>query len=543
MIVIVVAVMPACLLAQASQGMSTSETRKYPSDRDSTKPGVAISAKDRQLYGRNILDLAEADSKGLQGGMRAYALLKVAQCYASNDKKKTLELLDNAFTATQEMDEDSLNTRANLQQRILRAMVPLAPEHVDELLPYVDVEKRAQIVSTLLDFYEKNNQLDRAAETIIRVSQETEFPYSPAANVMEHLPEDQAALFTQLFTAAVASYREHAPHPIVTERPSPNQNGSLSILIVAFWQRLPPEFVKEAISEMLKQAQPPDPLTKSDDATISMASSKGSVSLSHYEFLLFELLPILRQLDERQAERLLKENQSVSGVLAKYPKGVESLKNPEGGISGYSAGTPDARTVAFTEAEARIARIVADADKHPRDALATALVLQNKNERARALDQIAQSVWKKNEAVTKEVLRALADQLPDLNDDQQAAMYLEGAARFYIAINDTDSVTQIVDKGFKAASRLYKIDTNADDPNTTLKAYWPSTDAYSRFLRIAGEVSPASAFAALKEIPDPEIRALAEAALAGAWLGVPIGETVVAFQGKKGARVTTTIMQ
>ncbi|HXZ27252.1 MAG TPA: hypothetical protein VEG08_04535 [Terriglobales bacterium] len=60
------------------------------------------------------------------------------------------------------------------------------------------------------------------------------------------------------------------------------------------------------------------------------------------------------------------------------------------------------------------------------------------------------------------------------------------------------------------------------------------TDAWRRFLAVANRISRPRALAGLKEISDPEMRAIESIYLARAWAGVPQGMTVVAVQNQKG---------
>src|SRR5690349_21826152 len=127
--------------------------------------------------GRQMLETAEASANGMEAGMRAYALMQVAAGYASTDKKKALELLDNALAATKGMDDDSAQTRNRLQEQILQAIVPLKPEKADELLNQVDPSARGRVLTSLLAYYQKNNDWDRALEVVYRIAPEQEVPY------------------------------------------------------------------------------------------------------------------------------------------------------------------------------------------------------------------------------------------------------------------------------------------------------------------------------------------------------------------------------
>ncbi len=95
-----------------------------------------------------------------------------------------------------------------------------------------------------------------------------------------------------------------------------------------------------------------------------------------------------------------------------------------------------------------------------------------------------------------------------------------------------------VERGSALAEKLYKTDTDSDDPNKAVKAFWPSTNARSNFVRITAEVSPDATRKMVNDIPDGEIRPLIRIALAASWLGASSGTSFIMTETKKGARTT-----
>jgi hypothetical protein len=81
-------------------------------------------------------------------------------------------------------------------------------------------------------------------------------------------------------------------------------------------------------------------------------------------------------------------------------------------------------------------------------------------------------------------------------------------------MGETDDAKKYIEKGMDAAAKIFKTDTNADDPNQAPKAYWPSVVGWKSMLSQASEISPLWAAGLLKEIPDDEARALAQLGIA-----------------------------
>ncbi|HYG99883.1 MAG TPA: hypothetical protein VD837_12185 [Terriglobales bacterium] len=401
---------------------------------------------EQQKRGMQMLSVAEADAGGLQGGMRAYALMQIARAYARTDKAKALELLEGAFTATREMDDDGrLQTRASLQEDILKEMVPLAPERADELLTQIDVGRRAAVLESVLTSYEKNKQLDRAVEVIYRIAGEGEFPYTAAVRVLGALPdEERSAQLPQLFNMALASFRDHPPHGGMPR-------GDLAFFVRSFWKQLPRDQVKAAIFDMLKQAEAAGQGDGGRGATpVAFSSEKGSVSFSSpYQYRLFDLLPILRAIDEDEAERLLKKNQELQTLLNQYPDELQSLAPTQlqrlpdvgagrrgagggsgGGMGGGSmmmvgSGPGAADAGARMQEFQRMQKIMADAEKNPEQAISDLGSIIDKGMRASALITIARSSWKwkQNPGTARSALRKAKDLASEIEPEQQGVVF------------------------------------------------------------------------------------------------------------------------
>lgn len=171
-----------------------------------------------------------------------------------------------------------------------------------------------------------------------------------------------------------------------------------------------------------------------------------------------------------------------------------------------------------------MSKIMAEADKNPEQAVTDAAGISDKGMRANALVGIARASWKQKPSSARSALRQAIELAPELEPELQG-MVFAGATDIYVKMEDTDTAKKVIEKHLAAAEKMYKADSNADDPNKALKAYWPSTNAYKNALRAAGQISPAWAMTLLKEVSDPEVKVAAEVALAGSWLKVPVGRT------------------
>jgi len=531
---------------------------------DAGRPEANKISPEQQERAMQLLDGAAAGAAGLDSGSRAYSLIQVARVYRSTDKRKAVELLEQAMTAASEVGRENERLKevgGQLQQEVLKEMVPLAPEKVDDLLTQLDAHGREQVLQALLNYYEREKKMDRALEVIYRMGAEGEIPYGAAGKTMEKMKPEQAAEKQQLFTTALASYRDH-DH----SGSAGFGNGDFGDLIARFAKDLPSGLVHQAIEVVLDSARKEaEKQAKNGGMTYSIASAQGAVQLnSSYQYRLFQLLPVLRSIDPEEADRLLKEQNDVQTLLAKYPQGMNSVApnsgndpnkaagpsfmisggGPGGGPGGGGGGGGPRRGPGgpgeFNPLEMqKAAKIAEDAEKHPQDAMANAGSLQDQRMRSNAYLSVAQATWKKQPGIAKQALDKAADTIDKVDGEQQVMLYRE-VVQLYVRMGEIDDAKKYIEKGMSAAGKVYKDDTNPDDPNQAPRAFWPSVAGWRAMLSMASDISPLWASTLLKEIPDEEARTLGQLGIATALLQAEAPRTEIMTFTKEGARMMIT---
>ncbi len=504
------------------------------------KPVAAAQSELRQR-GRRLLETAEGESSGItEPVMRGYALLQVARVYGSFDRKKALDLLNDAFNAAAGLPDDA-KAKPRLAEQILEAMAGVDPQRADELLAQAPSESREGTLHALLAYYKKNNQFDRAMDVVERVAADGAFPYTAANKLMDSLRPDSADERQRVFRAALESFRAEKP-PEGYAGPG----GDFGEMVVQQYQTLPAPLVREAIDELLRKAESPD----GGSMEMTMIGQRGSLAFnSRYEWRLFQLLPVLRRIDESAAEALLKKNQGLDAQFQRYPRGMESwqVEKDQPSINGVvvtardSTGprntppAPPPRVFQMMQMIEQMNRVLRDVKDHPHEALAQALAMQDASTRLRTLILVARATQKKNTSVCKRALDQVVEQIDQIELQEQVNTLVD-AGRLYVAISESDGIKTVLQRGFAVADKLYKTDTNLDDPNRAPKAYWPSTNAWTNFVRLGAEVSPDATLQMVNQLADEEIRPAIRTALASAWLGAPNGSSLIMRDTKSGTR-------
>jgi hypothetical protein len=426
-------------------------------------------------------------------------------------------------------------------------MVQLAPERADRLLDRVDAAGRQNVLTSLLGYYEKTNQRGRVLEVVYRISAEDEMPYAAASRVMERMKPQDSGEFLQLFMASMASYRSHSPHGFsMGGNPSDDFVG----MVRQHWKRLPKNAVVESIDEILTQADPSNQKNDGKIKSIGVLSAKTSASFgSAYEYRLFELLPVLRNVDSSAAEDYLKKYSEVADMLQKYPDGEDPASSSPSGSGGDREGTGTGSASALASGSgnpmvkgmefSRAQKVVdAAAAGNFDDAMASASGISDAGLRAWSYEAIAEAAQPKKNGIARDATEKMLDASVDLPPEERVRYY-RAAAETYIKLGETDSAQVTVEKGLAAAKTLYKRDSDPDNPNKAMKAFWPATNAYCGLIRLAGQISPSWSLALLKEISDPDMKAAAESALAGQLLGVAAGANIAMTINNAGATVNT----
>ena len=481
-----------------------------------------------------LLEGAEAGARALDPASQAFAFIQISRAYQAVNKKKAVELLGEAMTAAKTVGQDNdrlTSLGARLQEQAVRAMVPLAPEKADELLPQLPPRSREQVFNGLLDYYEREKKLDHAMDMLFQLGQDGEIPYGSASRLMQKLSAEQQDQKQQLFTVALSSYKNHDSEGVYLG------DSDFSNMIVQFYRELPASLIHQAIDVVLEKARTAaeKEAKESSPTTVSIASAKGAVQLnSTYSYRLFQVLPILQAIDPAEAEKLLKEQADVKALLAKYPQGVNSIGgDPKAGMQNTSfsvnSGAPKGRLRPDPDSALemqREAQIEKDAEDHPQDALANVALLQAPNLKTSAYITVARLAWKKNPSVARQALQKAAESVDKMNPEVQS-MSINEIAKLYMQWKDEESAKKVIEQGVASTDKVYRSDINPDDPNKAPKAYWPSTVAWRSMLALASQISPAWAASLLKEIPDEEIKTLAQLGIATALLRAQSPQTEI----------------
>lgn len=503
--------------SQPSKGASRSETpaRKLNSD---------------QERGLRLLNAAVGESAGLQPNMHAFVLWRASYAYTKLDPKHAEKLSRDAFMATQTIEDapesnpcgapgTAGDIKSWIQQRVLYDMVHRDQlKEIEQLLPQATPTVRNDITAELVRHYESKKDLIHAETLLSTLADSDGYPFGVAAKLVTAFGPESSADRMNIFNQALNNFERHAAQTALG-------GDDIGTFIQQTWKEVPPRLALEAIDKVLD-------VTKDNDSQshYSMSSAKGSVVLnSAYALRLFQLLPILEELDSAKAEALLHEQTDVAEQLKAYPGGMQSLQSQNTTLSygvaagGSGLGNVPAEQQISAQMRDRVEDVLTRADTDAAGALATALTLpvhgtfKSSSPRSDALLGIAEKVVAKTPSVSKSAL----DEFSTIQDQltPQEMTGIDRLPELYLKIGDVDGAKKAVDMLVKAAGKIYEHDTDTDDPNTAFKGSWPSTDLWGKAVRTAAKISPASPEGIIAGLQDAEIAAFEKVAFASALVG------------------------
>ena len=449
-----------------------------------------------------LLERAEVESKAFDAPMRCAIQLALGHAYAAVDKHKAATFVKAAYENALLLPEDDPLGTFSVAGYAIREMTAIEPAWVEDNMP-ADPRLRPFAQRGLLGYYIAHKNLERALE--IYRSADDQTTQGRLGTLLAAIPKTDALERSAVLTQAIGACRR-------TPAGFLGGPSDLANVLVRQWRELDPRLVEDAIDVLLEQARN----SKSTWPITATAQTEHLRFSSLYEFRLFQFVPILRALRPGRADALLREEPNLARVLGRFPEGEASFNpSPKPGeaeshaLSSYNGSSSEQQYTADVN------RVVSLSEKDPNSAIAQVLILPDW-ERGPALVAIAQARLHDQTSVAKNAMDAYL-KLTQAGSTGTSITSVE----IFLQLGDLASAQTALDVSLKGTDGIYRADSDSDDPNKGLKLFWPSTVSWVRAIALAAPISPDSANGVLKRIPDPEVRAVVEIALAGAWLNLP----------------------
>lgn len=507
----------------------------------------------QQEQGLRLLKSAKAAAAGLSPESRTFILWQVSHGYRKVDPAKADAILRSAFLASRTIEDapDSADCpkvqvcrvqlwlQTEILSEVMRAGSDKASlERVEKLLPQANPIVKKRMLSQLAHEYVRKLNFDRARGLLTQLDDD-EYPYFVAGELMAALPASRRDERLAVFSQAFRNFQNRSLDSV-----EPNDHDDFGILVIRFGRDFP-SLALDAIDSILERTKDRDESRKNHTVTVTLFGGKSLPFGSEYEYRLFQLLPILQELDPSKAEQLLADHDKSHLALDQYPGGMQSLDPNYYGdkpadektmpsVMDVSAAIDDDPAInsQFQSLMQRNAQIFGqmqtitdEAKSDPEGAYQDALKLpleppfrQSSPPRAVALKRLALAIMTVNSTLARNAMGEARRLEQDINPYNQS-LFLAEVPDFYLTLKDEDGARSVIEEQVKIAEKLYAIDSDAGDPNLVFKGAWPSTNGWRNCIKQATKFSSAFAEEILREIPDPDIAGLEQVMYANALMG------------------------
>lgn len=485
---------------------------------------------------KELLEGAAETAAGTQPQVAAAALLYVGQSYDVFDQKKALEYLRQAFASTVAIAPGSELQKAGLQGRIASATAALSVPDATEMLKQIQVpadvhsDPRQSALTAVVSRLQAKQQVDAAIELIHSVGVTGPYPFAAARQVFEKLPADDSRRVS-IFAYAMSAY---------ALRPSP----AFGEFLARRWKELPRSMVQTALGQVIDNILHDNILhdKPKEFMSITYSTEKGSASLhDRQDAALLDLMHVVREIDPKRAEEILRSRTELAGVLEKFPEGTlgmgEHLNRNE--TSGGGQADPAMQQqmaldgMSNTIAEQAMAAV---AKKELARAVDLAKTIPVPEKRVELLGRVASAAGSMDPGMGKSVIGECIDGLKDVKNPQTRASTWNNIAEAAHRLGDDKLAWEAIDHSLADSAELYKADADAESPNEALRDEWPSTNAYRRAVITATKLMGIDAEALLGQISDHDLGLFARVEMAQALLGRPHDSWSTSVSRSRGGR-------
>ena len=272
-----------------------------------------------------LLDSARRQAQRADPSVHAAALLRIARAESVGQVSEARRTLLEALDSIQKLPTVS---RGHLPEEARYVAAAVAPDLLAEIPATKSVvhEERVsvRIVQTLLAY----GHLDAAFDYLLRYEDPASFPFLSVRGVLHHLdrqsPECAERRLT-LLRRAVEIWRKcpSGRHSRQRRLLSPEVLAQLDHFVQlfgTFWKEFPPKEALAAARTIVKRAaEQPDTGTSSDYEDEFHFSSPR-------QYVLFNVLHVLRHLDPALADSLIDSHDQLAAAAYRYPNGQETME-------------------------------------------------------------------------------------------------------------------------------------------------------------------------------------------------------------------------
>jgi hypothetical protein len=474
-----------------------------------------------------LLDGAAEMVAATEPDVQVSALMHIADNYQLFDRKKAVEYFRQAFTAAGTPPGNNSPFARSAQADMVVMVAGMDSVAALELIKQIEprtggYDNRAFAAGRLIAVLLGKNEIGAAMDLADFLGSSGAYPFWGVAQIMGKLPEGDSQR-SALFSSALAAY---------CIKPDRGFNS----LVMKHHKEVPPGMAQAAMQKIVSTILDRKD-TDENYRPETLASARGTVTFtSRQDAELFDVMPLVREIDPKRYEELLSKHAELSSALQMFPGGGPSVADDRG-VTMYTVSASsnskdpaaEKRAVDALNSRVKMEALIKTrseaamqaATKDPDKALDLVADIPSPPKQAEVLGRIAQSVAENDAARARRVLARCVGLLDDVKYPSDRVVPWDEVAIAAARIKDDSLVQLAVDRLLADAAALYKEDADSDRPNRAWRENWPSTQAYRRAVIRATSLLNVDAEPLLEKIADTDINVLARITMAQTLLGRP----------------------
>lgn len=472
--------------------------QKTPVEKPARKSSVITESRYEQM--------AVAGAAAIQGADRASVFMLLGYANSTHDKEKARGYYEQALAAFQQFQDEKVAGTDALTREIVTGFAVIAPEaEMGDLSS--DPSLRDAVLLKVVDSRIGKKQVAAAVEAY-RQMQTGPDVYIAAAALISAAPEGDTGFLPSVFEHAFTVYRgsKHRQSTI-------GHRADLTVLILRCWKSLPRKLALEAVDSVLDEAKE-ESKRSTAPWTVSMQASGGAVTFkTAYEYRVYELSTVLKELDPSRMKELEQQFPVVRDASVLFPsdENATTQASDTGKLSLSWDSRSAMESVHRLDNIALRDKLASEVEKDDPSSVRTAAQIPDAKLRVSVLVELATHYVAMNPDVAKEAVAQIAAADTACSDLYACFSSIQVASK----LKETELAEKLLRKGFKTVELYYKKDSDPNDPNRALKLFWPSTLVWRNLLTWQAKLNPTAVDDSLKAIPDEDIKAIEAAFLVG----------------------------
>ncbi len=490
-----------------AQTITITDDDRRPRARGTTKepvketPASKKAKAERDALAESLLTRAYSLTKQTSDAEKAVILGRLAEASSKTHPQKSREWADETFTVTANLPNDM--QRAQSEIAALQALSENNPVHALELLGKMEAPRnrdgqpmpdvRAGVTTMLFQrVWQKKNMegLDTLTATARQMGEAGSYPYMAMGMLIRQVKRKDVDKSKELLNEALTFFNRR--------QTGAGGNEQFAMFLRQNREEIPTSLLKDLLEKLVAQSL----ATKDEGSSqLVVATEKGVAAKmnSAASILLYQLMPMIRELDAEWAKKLETEYQELRQAADIARSGEQRVMTR--GVGGSGGAPPRAMME-----EMQAMEIDELSAQDPQRALKMNAELTDPSVRAASGARLAATLVKSNPEQAADLLKKAKEAIAETKDPADKLRILVGLAQAQAMMDEKAAFETTLQTGYALGEELFR---KGLDKNPTASIFsQPGFDAMSRLTMSSVRMDYAATMARIDTVRSPLLQAL-----------------------------------